>query len=182
MNLKEKIDASFVYQFSEIMRSFKHEDYSDLVFLCIGTDKMTGDSFGPLVGHQLKRLLKNFETIKHIIVLGDLEENVCATNIYEKVEKIKKNCEKPYIIAIDSALSRKEDIGKIFVSKKGICVRKGIQKKHEQIGNASIKGVVAKDYKIPQINYEILQNTPLRIIIKLSEEIANGIFEVIQYS
>jgi len=35
-----------------ISNSFKNNDYKSIVFVCIGTDRSTGDSLGPLVGYK----------------------------------------------------------------------------------------------------------------------------------
>ena len=37
----------------------KNKAFSDLIFLCIGTDRLTGDCFGPLVGDKLKSNINN---------------------------------------------------------------------------------------------------------------------------
>jgi len=44
--------------------------YQQLVILCIGTDRSTGDSLGPLVGHKLKPYINHYE---HIHILGTLD-------------------------------------------------------------------------------------------------------------
>ena len=61
-------------------------------------------------------------------------------------------------------------------------IGKGIDKNLEPIGNVSIKGIVAKDYKIPKINFTILQNTSLNLVMNLAEDTARGIYEVIKYN
>ena len=58
----------------------KKRGYLELVFICIGTDRMTGDCFGPIVGSKLKELLENYN-IFNINIYGSLEENICYTNI-----------------------------------------------------------------------------------------------------
>lgn len=182
MTLDEKVYADFLTEFNNIFYDFKRKNYTDLIFLCIGTDRVTGDSFGPLVGYRLKKLLTELQYQEHILVMGDLEETVCATNIEEKIKYIQEQYYMPYIVAIDAAFSSKENIGKIIINKKGIKIGKGINKKFKEIGQVSIKGIVAKDYKIPKVNYAVLQNIPLGRVMELSENTANGIYEVIKYS
>ena len=182
MTLDQKVYADFLTEFNTIFYDFKKKNYSHLIFLCIGTDRVTGDSFGPLVGYRLKKLLTTLQYQGHILVIGDLEEIVCATNIEEKLKYIQEHCYMPYIVVIDAAFSSKEDIGKIIIHKKGMQIGKGMNKKFKEIGQVSIKGIVAKDYKIPKVNYTILQNIPLGRVMELSEYTANGIYEVIKYS
>mgnify|MGYP000231911284 FL=1 len=47
-----------------------------VVFLCIGTDRSTGDSLGPLIGYQLKE-----KRLERVAILGTLERPVHAMNL-----------------------------------------------------------------------------------------------------
>lgn len=151
----------FVNEFSDILYSLKTEEpYTDYLFLCVGSDKITGDCYGPLVGQKLKERLKN--TYQNIHVYGTLDEPISAVNLEQTVNKIYKNYKNPCIIAIDSALGSQDNIGKILVSNIKIKCGKGTNKKLIPIGDISIRGVVAKDYKIPKYNFSSLQNTRIR--------------------
>ena len=55
-----------------------------IIFVCIGTDRSTGDSLGPLVGYKLKYLSKN-----NIYIYGTLENPIHAKNMVEVLAKIK---------------------------------------------------------------------------------------------
>ena len=55
----------------------------DIVVLCIGTDRSTGDSLGPLVGEKLKFLVRN-----RVHIYGNLENPVHAKNIEETINNI----------------------------------------------------------------------------------------------
>ena len=85
--------------------------YLDLVFLCIGTDRMTGDCFGPLVGSKIKEKIEN-NNIFNINIYGTLEDNISFTNIEETLNVIKKKHPNSYIIVIDAALSKKENMAR----------------------------------------------------------------------
>ena len=56
----------------------------DIVFLCIGSDRSTGDSLGPLLGYKLKYL----ENYSGFHVFGDLKHPVHATNLEFYIENI----------------------------------------------------------------------------------------------
>lgn len=151
----------FVNDFSNILYNLKTEaPYSDYLFLCVGSDKIIGDCYGPLVGQKLKEGFKN--TYQNIQVYGTLDEPISAINLENIVNKIYKNYSNPCIIAIDSALGAQDNIGKILVSDKKIQCGKGTNKKLIPIGDISIKGIIAKDYKIPKYNFQALQNTRVR--------------------
>ena len=180
--LNNKVKDEFVNKLNNLIYKKKIENnFMDLVFLCIGTDRIIGDSFGPIVGSKIKNKLEK-QNIFNINVYGTLEENVSYTNI-NKVEKIICNSHpKSCIIAIDSALSEKENIGKVYVSEGKIILGKGLNKKKIEIGDISIKAVVGKNYKIPQYNFRILQNISLNEVIKLADIVTEGLLEVIRYT
>lgn len=176
----EQLYNNFVNEFCHQLYAIKNE-YTDMVFLCIGTDRITGDSYGPLVGYQLINLFKEFGLCDTVSVVGTLESPVSYCNVEETVNRIYRMYTNPGIVAIDSAVSRAEDIGKIFVSKGGMCFGKGLNKKGILVGDISIKGVVAKNTCIPRNNLEYLQNTPLNIVMNLAEVTSRGIYETIKY-
>ena len=54
-----------------------------IIFLCIGTDRATGDSLGPLIGYKLKDLSQ-----KNIYIYGSLEYPIHSVNLVEILNKI----------------------------------------------------------------------------------------------
>lgn len=112
------------------------------------------------MGYKLEKLFRQEENIK---VIGNLENIVCAHNILKIIDYIKNTYEDSFIIAIDAALSNKSQIGKIIVSKNGMNVGSGINRKNIYVGNMSIKGIVSKDLRNPKYNFKLLQNTSLRL-------------------
>ena len=143
----------------------------EFVFLCIGTDKIIGDSFGPLVGTKLQKLLEKYN-IYNINVYGTLNENICYTNIKQTLKEIKMKHKNVCIIIIDAALSNEENIGKIIVEKEKLILGKGLNKNKIEVGDISIKAVVGKNYKLSKYNFYSLQNISLNVVIKLSEIVA----------
>lgn len=154
---------------------------TEYVFLCIGIDKITGDCFGPIVGSKLKRKLSG-KNIVNVNVYGDLENNITLKNIEQYKIKIENMHKKACIIVIDAALSKKENIGEIYISKKATMLGKGLHKNQVQIGDISIKAVVGKDYKIPKYNFQILQNVSLNFVMQLADNLVEEIMEYIQYN
>ena len=82
-------------------------EFSDIVILCVGTDKLIGDLVGPIAGQKLKRLFKDFEKIT---VYGDIKKTVNTTNLNAIISEIISNYDQPFIITIDSALGQREKI------------------------------------------------------------------------
>ena len=172
--------ANFTSEFTKYMYLLKNDEpYTDYIFLCVGSDKVIGDSFGPIVGNNLEEKLKNrFNNIK---VIGTLEKPISAINLEEEVKKIYRLYKNPCIIAIDSALSCEKDIGKIVVNNEKLHFAKSVRSKGIEVGDISIKGIVAKDYKISRHNFSALQNVSLSIVMKLANIVSDGICNVIKY-
>ena len=152
----------------------KTKSISNLVFLCIGTDRITGDCFGPIVGDRLQRLGNN------ISVYGSLEEPIIESNLRNKLDEIYLKFPSPFIVAVDAALSKEENIGKIFVMSDSLKLGMGLGKNIAQIGNISIKGVVGKKERSKKKNMQILQNTSLNMVMNLADIVSNGIVEVLK--
>ncbi len=180
MLTRDLVFNNFVNEFSSKIYNLKSDKpFTDYIFLCVGSDKITGDAFGPLVGENLKKLFKNF--YNNIKVVGTLENPVSGINLEKEVNNIINLYENPCIIAIDAALSKKENIGKIVVSNSKTKFGKGTNKKMIEVGNISIKGIVARDHNMPRYNYHELQNTSLNIVMNLADITAEGIYNVIKY-
>jgi len=80
--------------------------------VCIGTDRSTGDSLGPLVGYKINDI-----NYKNVYVHGNLDEPVHAKNIDTVMEQIFKRYDRPLVIAIDACLGRMDHVGFITVGK-----------------------------------------------------------------
>ena len=179
---EQLVKSNFMQSFANYIYEEKRErNYLEIVFLCIGTDKIIGDSFGPLVGSKLEQLLEAYN-IFNINIYGTLEENICYTNVDECLLKIKKDHPNACIIAIDAALSKEVNIGKIFVQREKMVLAKGLNKTKVEVGDISIKAVVGKNYKLSKYNFLSLQNISLNEVINLSNIVAEGIYEVIKYA
>lgn len=123
-------------------------------------------------------MLKN-TYYNNIKVVGTLDDTVCYMNAIEKINKIYKECSKVCIIAIDAALSDKENIGKLLVSNRKIRLGTGMGKRSIEIGDISIKGIVAKNTNIVSHNFKMLQNVSLNLVVNLAEVTSKGIYNSI---
>ncbi|MBQ9983613.1 MAG: spore protease YyaC [Lachnospiraceae bacterium] len=142
-------------------------DAKDIVILCIGTDRATGDCLGPLVGEHLMQVLP------HIPVYGNLENPIHALNLEETIFSIYQQYDNPFIIAIDASLGVSEHIGYATLSQKPLKPGKGVNKKLPAIGNLSITGIV-NVAGFP--NSILLQSTRLHTVMTLADCISNAIY------
>lgn len=138
-----------------------------IIFLCVGSDRCTGDSLGPLVGYHLKHIKR-----KNIYVYGSLEYPVHSQNLQDTIDKIYNNFNNPYIIAIDASLGSFNNIGKIFIENKPLCPGLALDKGLPSVGDLSITGIVNVSGKF---EFMVLQNTRLYTVNALAETIAKGI-------
>ncbi len=173
MSFDNCVYANFNFDFNKVIKKINEKKYSDLIFICIGTNKIVGDSFGPIVGEILKQNIKHSK----VKVLGDLTNNINAKNI----KSIKYNCDNPYVISIDSALSNTIAPGNVFVIKKALVPGSAFNKKNTAIGNIAIKGIVAKDEKNLIKNYYNLKNVDYKMLLKFSKNISKIILKSIKF-
>ena len=142
-----------------------------IIFLCIGTDRSTGDSLGPLIGYKLHSYHKN-----NIYIYGSLESPIHSKNLLNILNKIDKFFNNPYIVAIDSSLGNVQNIGKVFIEEKPLTPGLALNKDLPFVGDLSIKGVVNIS---GNLEFMVLQNTRLFTVMTLADCIATGIKQAI---
>lgn len=165
-------DAISSYDFSDILYYLLQEKASftqPIIFLCIGTDRATGDSLGPLIGYKLKKM-----NLKNIHIYGTLDEPVHAKNIEDTVDQIYKCFRNPFIVAIDACLGKMDHIGYVNIGEGSIKPGAGVNKKLPSVGNVYIKGIVNFSGFMDML---ILQNTRLNTVMKIADFITSGIIQ-----
>lgn len=141
----------------------------DIVILCIGTDRSTGDALGPLVGTKLKSFYPG-----QLHVYGTLEDPVHAVNLAEKIDHIHQTHQAPFIIAIDACLGQFSNVGNINVADGPIKPGAGVKKELPSVGTFHITGIVNVG---GFMEYFVLQNTRLHIVMRMAEVIASSLFK-----
>lgn len=143
-------------------------DNRTIVFLCIGTDRSTGDSLGPLIGYKL-RLVKN----KNIRIYGSLEKPIHSNNLCEILDKIKTNFKSPFIITVNARLDTIRNVGKVFIENKPLYACSLLGKNVLPIGDMNISGIVNL---LGNSEFMTLQNTRLYNVMSLADSISSGIY------
>ena len=142
-----------------------------VVVLCIGTDRSTGDSLGPLVGDKLKFLIRD-----KVYLYGNLENPVHAKNLSEVINEILTKYDNPFIIAIDACLGSLQNVGKIVIDGKPLSPGSAMNKDLPKIGDLSITGIVNIS---GAMEFMVLQNTRLFTVMQLAEVISRGLYHSI---
>lgn len=142
-----------------------------LVFLCIGTDRSTGDSLGPLIGYKLSGLKS-----QGIHVYGSLESPVHAKNIDDVMKQVIKDCDSPFVVAIDACLGTMDHVGYIGIGEGPIKPGSGVNKELAPVGDMFVTGIVNFG---GFMDFLVLQNTRLFVVMKIADLISSGIRYVI---
>ncbi len=156
----ERVDAAGLLSFMGKVASKHAKD--ELTFLCIGTDRSTGDCLGPLVGTLLEE--RGFTS-----VIGTLREPCDADKLSGIVASL---ADKSTIIAIDACLGRPENVGAYLVKQGPLIPAQSVNRGFEAIGAYSIAGVVNAVSLKP---YWTLQSTSLYSVMAMAKEIAEAI-------
>lgn len=114
------------------------KEKENLVLLCIGTDKITGDCLGPLVGTKL--LENNFP----FPVYGTLKDPVHAVNLTSILSHLYQKYTHPFFLVIDAAVGPAEKIGYISLSCTSIHPGKGVRRALPPVGDISITGIISE--------------------------------------
>lgn len=139
----------------------------DIVIVCIGTDRSTGDSLGPLIGSKLKESNLNF-----FHIYGTLEDPIHAVNLEEKLTEINEKHRDSFIIGIDACLGRSTSVGFISIADGPVKPGAAVNKNLPPVGNIHITGIVNVG---GFMEYMVLQNTRLHFVIKMADKIAECI-------
>lgn len=143
-----------------------------VITVCIGTDRSTGDSLGPLVGWLLQRKLpaNNF-------IYGTIDKPVHAANLLEVINELELTFRNPYIIAVDACLGKLESVGCVNIAEGSLKPGAAVNKNLPAIGDLSISGIVNVG---GFMEYYVLQNTRLSLVMQMAEKIASVLYKVYQ--
>ena len=167
-NNKIDVYEKFVKDFGGIFVKQYSKD-KDIIFLCVGTDRVIGDSLGPMVGYKIKNNISKGH------VIGTLEDVIVALNIVDIIEKIHREYNNPFIIVIDSCVSNYNRIGDIVVKRGSMKIGEGLNKNLISVGNMHIKGIVANS---EELDFMTLQNMRISTIMKMADIISKGLIEM----
>ncbi len=168
INVNEANSLSvFCEHFTAYLMSHLPFHNNELVIVCIGTDRATGDSLGPLVGYKLKDM--NYD---QVALYGTLEEPVHAKNLEQTIQNIMKEHPSALIVAIDACLGACQNVGYLTLGEGAIKPGAGVKKELPPVGHIHITGIVNFS---SLMNMVILQNTRLSLVMKMADTISSGI-------
>ena len=143
-----------------------------IVVLCIGTDKVVGDSLGPSVGSLLIEGLNS-----DVIVYGTLQTNVNAKNLLLVKEMIKTLHPDRTLLCIDAALGVASEVGTIQVYAHGLYPGSATNKNLPCVGDLSIVGVV--NQKLCAFELSMLYTAKFNLINDMAQTICKTILSCV---
>ncbi|EON70908.1 spore protease YyaC [Lysinibacillus sphaericus] len=156
-----------VWQLSTLFLEYIPFQHERLIFCCIGSDRCTGDTLGPLTGSFLKKSVSfPYE------VVGSLEDPLHALNLDATLQQLHHHTTKPFIIAIDACLGSEHNLGHIAVQNGPILPGKAVKKQLPPIGDISVKGIVNIGGFMEML---VLQNTRLHISYAMAEKLSRAL-------
>lgn len=138
-----------------------------VLLLCIGTDRSTGDSLGPLIGHQLRQ-----QSLKHIQVIGTLSRPVHAMNLEDTLYLLKEYYGDHLVVAVDASVGVMGHVGCVTLGWGAIKPGLGVKKDLRAVGDLFITGVVSSGGSHdPRMLQSIRLNTVMRMAECISESV-----------
>lgn len=141
-----------------------------VMFLCIGTDRSTGDSLGPLVGHKLRAM-----RLRRAAVVGTLERPVHAMNLELYARYIRLHYPDYVVVAIDASVGSSDHVGYATLGKGSLKPGLGVSKELEAVGDIAITGIVGGCGNYDPV---MLQSVRLSMVMQMADCICESIFRV----
>ncbi len=147
-----------------ISGEMKRQKKKEVLFFCIGTDRSTGDSLGPLVGHKLQNT--------GVRVIGTLEQPVHALNMEESIDRMRRFCRDAVVVAVDASVGNPDHIGYVTLGRGSLKPGLGVRKNLEAVGDICITGIVGSSKSGDPL---MLQSVRLSMVMQLADCISRGI-------
>ena len=161
---REKFAGRFL---GMLLEEMKRRKTSKILFLCIGTDRSTGDSLGPLIGYKLME-----HQPVHGKIFGTLDHPVHAMNIDSYMKEIKKKFSDHIVVAVDASVGNAEYIGYITLGRGALKPGLGVSKELTAVGDLFITGIVGSSKNGDPF---MLQSVRLSMVMHLADCISKSI-------
>ena len=169
---KHMADTDCVHELAAMIRSEMRQ--RPVLLLCIGSDRSTGDSLGPLVGSNLANC-----RLPDVVIWGTLEHPVHALNLPVAIEWICSHWKQRPVIAFDACLGSANDIGSITFCRGPLQPGRAVQKDLCPVGTHHVTGIVNRGGFMEQL---VLQSTRLSLVIDMAKIISMDVVEAFQGS
>ncbi|MFD0677330.1 MULTISPECIES: spore protease YyaC [unclassified Paenibacillus] len=168
MHHKHYLDKKSAPYISDLLTKhfMKNPDYTEIVIICIGTNRYNGDSLGPLVG---SRLTERLEGHPHVHIYGTLTKPVHALNMHRTLADIASKHSRAYVIAVDACLGQFYKIGTLQLVEEPLLPGVSLNKQLPPTGHIHIKGIINNH---GPLNHKVLEHTSLTFVQEMSAVIS----------
>ncbi len=158
--------------YKELKRRIKGTDkvYNSIDILCIGTDRSSGDSLGPMIG---TFLTESGRLTGKCNIHGTLARN--ATNIRHIIEYLENK--ESLVIAVDACLGKLEDVGRVSIQSSALKPGLAVGKELGEVGDISIKGIINIS---GGFDFIVIQNTRLDLVYRMARVIEKAVILAIE--
>jgi putative sporulation protein YyaC len=170
ISIKETTEEAEIEKMVSKLEQIFYSTSREIVILCIGSDRSTGDSLGPLAGKIL-----NEKNIPYP-VYGTLKDPVHALNIKKVLKEIEETHHNPFILGIDACLGDERQIGYILIREGSFIPGNAVNRVLPSVGDYHLKAIV--NTLDPLTPVHSLNSTRLYMVLKLAEIIAEIISRV----
>ena len=141
------------------------------VFLCIGSDKVRGDSLGPLIGSLLQKKAEK------LCVFGTLDFPVHALNLADVTEYIYQTYPDRPLVAIDASLGTREHVKYLTLGRGGLNPGAGVRKALGTVGDIFLTGIVAPAGPFSNLALQTVQRST---VLSMAAVMTEGILQAIK--
>ena len=142
----------------------------DILVVCIGTDRSTGDSFGPFTGSLLE------SSTQYPYIYGTLLHPIHRQNFTQETARLYGRFADPYIIAVDASLGSQDRIGSIRVRRGSLRPAAAFTDDLPAIGDLSVTGIVGAS---GAYDYHTLQSARLGLVSHMASQLATALSAVL---
>lgn len=160
----EKFAGRFLNMLLDEMRL---QGKSEVLFLCIGTDRSTGDSLGPLIGYKLTEY-----GIKNARVIGTLDSPVHAMNLEYCMRRVRRLFSDSIVVAVDASVGNVEHVGYVTLGRGPLKPGLGVRKELDAVGDIFITGIVGSSRSGDPL---MLQSVRLSVVMRLADCISRSV-------
>lgn len=133
--------------------------------VCVGSDRVAGDSLGPLTGSILQKCGAD------AFLYGTLGRTVTAREVPALASFLQKTHPKSPVLAIDAAVGNAEEVGLLKLSNAPLYPGSGTNKQLGCLGDVSILGIVARREE----GFAALDRVRLGTVCRMAEVIAEAV-------
>lgn len=156
-----------------IKDTIREQRKQGVVFLCIGTDRSTGDSLGPLIGYKLKE-----QCIRGASIVGTLDRPVHAMNLEHAMMMVDLKYPNHVVVAVDASVGSQDHVGYITLGRGALRPGLGVKKDLREVGDIFITGIVGGYGNHDPL---MLQSVRLAVVMQMADCICDSIFLVEQF-